>query len=132
MVFLLGITLLEEFWTWVVIIVNGIEDNVMCWDIIRVVKVVILLLLGSKLGYIWTIFYKDVVGIDSKLRGMENGVGWRELLVEDWVVFEDPSYLVMALAFSTLRMASSLANTYCSNSSMESSYVGSISSLVSI
>lgn len=54
-VFLLGIVLWGGFWTWVVIMVDGMEDNGMFWEIIGFVEVVMdvaLLLLGSKLGSI--------------------------------------------------------------------------------
>lgn len=66
------------------------------------------------------------MGIDSKLRGMDNEDSWVDLLVGGWVIFEYLAWFSMDLDLITLRIASALANTYYSNSSLESSCVGSI------
>ena len=65
--------LLGGCWNWVVIIVDGIEDNGMDWGMIGVMETMVLLF-ELKFRSIWTTFCKDVVGIDSKLKGIDHEV----------------------------------------------------------
>lgn len=124
----LGIAMCERFWTWVVTMVDGMEDEGMDCGKIGMVEEeieIFLLFFASKFGSIIKPFCKDVVGMEDKSGVSQKDSTWVWLLIGSYVIAEYYTWLVNYLSLRNLSMASTLASTYCSNSSMDSSYVGS-------